>query len=222
MKHSNISKFLIELIVTFILCIALLGVIIYKDKASTEYKELVNNFNQCSTELNYANQYIDNNIKNRFNISKIAYPVPSNYTPYVTSTQGLRESIKNVDSGGSSTVSTYHNAIDFACPEGTSVYAVNNGYVIEVYPGFYNGRKFKGHSTYGGLVVIKHEDGTTSLYAHLSKTNVKEGTYVTKSQLIGESGGIKGKRASGMSTGPHLHFAMYVDITNLFEGVVND
>ena len=66
------------------------------------------------------------------------------------------------------------------------------------------------------MIEIRHPDGTTSLYAHLSMTLVTEGTYVSKGQLIGLSGGVKGRRGSGNSTGPHLHFAVYLNIESLF------
>lgn len=215
-QYNNIFKFLNKFICILILCIVLIGAILYKNMQETDTEKLISDLNNHQSELTEANNYIQDNIKKKTNISKIGYPIDKKYSSYITSTQNLRESIKDVNSGGGATISAYHNAIDFACPEGTKIYAVNDGYIKEVYPGYYNGKKFKGHPTYGGLIVIKHEDSTTSLYAHLSETFVKEGTYVTKGQLIGKSGGVKGKRGSGNSTGPHLHFAMYIDIMNLF------
>ena len=149
-------------------------------------------------------------------IDKLYFPLPEKYRYYISSEQGLRASIPNVNAGGGATSSTYHNAIDFAVPDKTPVYAAKSGYVKTVYPSYYNGEIWKGHPTYGGLIEIAHTDGTTTLYAHLSYTEVREGDYVEAKQEIGWSGGKKGRRGSGNSTGPHLHFSEYVDINNQF------
>ena len=66
------------------------------------------------------------------------------------------------------------------------------------------------------MLIINHFDGTISLYAHLSKTDVREGDYVTRGQLIGLSGGVKGRRASGQTTGPHLHYSVYLNMDDIF------
>ena len=150
-------------------------------------------------------------------IEKFLFPLPSKYINNVTSEQGLRESILGTDVGGEDTSDTFHNAIDIACPEKTIVYASKDGYVSCCYPSKYNGTKWKGHKTYGGMIIINHYDGTKTLYAHLSRTDVTEGTWVKKGQQIGLSGGKKGERGSGLSTGPHLHFAIYLDIRNTLE-----
>ena len=143
------------------------------------------------------------------------FPLPPEYRTYKTSEQGLRDAIPNVNAGGGYSLATYHNAVDYACPDKTEVYACDEGYVINVYPSYYNGEKWAGHKSYGGLIEIRHPDGTTSLYAHLSMTLITEGTYVSKGKLIGLSGGVKDRRGSGNSTGPHLHFAIYLNIESL-------
>lgn len=131
----------------------------------------------------------------------------------ISSGQGLRKSIVE---DYVVTENKYHYAIDIVVPEKTPVYAAKNGKIEEVWPSYYNG-KYKGHPSYGGLIVIKHYDGTYSLYAHLSKTEVQEGQLVSKGQLIGLTGGVKGKRGSGTSTGPHLHFSLTLDILSFLE-----
>ena len=151
-------------------------------------------------------------------ITKKLFPLPPKYKPYKTSGQGLRDSIPNVNSGGGSSLATFHNAIDYACPDKTEVYACDDGYVVNVYPSYYNGGAlYKGHGSYGGYIEIRHPDGTTSLYAHLSMTKVTEGSYVKRGDVIALSGGVKGRRGSGNSTGPHLHFAIYPDIESLLQ-----
>lgn len=143
------------------------------------------------------------------------FPLPEQYRYYVSSGQGMRGSIKNVNAGGGSSTATYHNAIDFAVPVGTKVYAAKSGYVTNAYPSAWNGSKWKGHPTYGGMIEIQHPDGTVSLYAHLIMTEVREGVFVKQGQEIGLTGGERGKRGSGNSTGPHLHFSIYVNIEDM-------
>jgi len=84
-----------------------------------------------------------------------------------------------------------HPGIDFAAPKGAPIYPVMDGKIISV-----------GYSRfgYGNHVVVQHKNGLTSLYAHLSKIEVKPGETVTKQAIIGLVG------STGWSTGPHLHF----------------
>lgn len=88
---------------------------------------------------------------------------------------------------------TYHGGIDMAANTGTAVYAALEGTVIEA--GYNN--------TYGNYVVIRHHSGYQTLYGHLNTINTKRGRYVYTNTKIGTVG------STGMSTGPHLHFAVY-------------
>ena len=144
-------------------------------------------------------------------IEIIQFKSPLNQKFEITSEQGIRNII--LDSNGNVIAGKiYHNALDFYVPEKTPVFASKSGAVITVYPSFYNGKKWKGHPYYGGLIELKHNDGTRTVYAHLSFTNVKEGETVEQGQEIGLSGGEINKRGSGVSTGPHLHFEIILDI----------
>lgn len=86
--------------------------------------------------------------------------------------------------------SGYHTGADFSVGTGTSVVAVAPG---EVVSSGYAG-------AYGNEVVILHDDGYYSQYAHLSSLSVSAGQRVGAGQEIGLSG------STGNSTGPHLHF----------------
>ncbi|MDI3406820.1 M23 family metallopeptidase [Streptomyces cavernicola] len=88
-----------------------------------------------------------------------------------------------------------HSGQDFAVPVGTKVTAVHNGTVVKAGP---NGAG--DGPAYGNAVVIKHENGRYSQYAHLSKVGVKIGQKVKTGQEIARSGN------TGNSSGPHLHF----------------
>lgn len=91
---------------------------------------------------------------------------------------------------GSSWSLGYHTGVDFAVSTGTSVKAVTSGEVVSA--GW--------AGSYGYEVIIKHDDGTYSQYAHLSAISVSDGQQVTTGQQVGRSG------STGNTTGPHLHF----------------
>lgn len=83
-----------------------------------------------------------------------------------------------------------HEGIDMAGPTGTAVYATGDGVVT------FASRQ----SGYGNLIKIKHELGTETRFAHLSRIRVKQGQRVSQGDLIGDMGN------TGRSTGPHLHY----------------
>ena len=88
-----------------------------------------------------------------------------------------------------------HLGTDFAAPTGTPARTVGDGVVS--FAGVQGG--------YGNVVIITHRSGHETLYAHLSKINVRVGEKVSQSQTIGLVG------STGWSTGPHLHFEFRVN-----------
>ncbi|MGL5721294.1 MAG: peptidoglycan DD-metalloendopeptidase family protein [Brevinema sp.] len=83
-----------------------------------------------------------------------------------------------------------HAGVDLAAPIGTPVHAAREGKVV-----------FAGSSgNYGLMIRIQHNNGFSTVYAHLSRINVQEGAWVSANQRIGDVGN------TGRSTGPHLHF----------------
>jgi murein DD-endopeptidase MepM/ murein hydrolase activator NlpD len=88
-----------------------------------------------------------------------------------------------------------HKGIDYAAPTGTPIRTVGDG-VVE-FAGTQRG--------YGNVIEIKHRDGKSTLFAHLSRIDVKKGQNVEQGSLIGAVG------STGFSTGPHLHFEFRVD-----------
>ncbi|MFG2498712.1 M23 family metallopeptidase [Streptomyces sp. NPDC048441] len=91
--------------------------------------------------------------------------------------------------------SSKHSGQDFAVPIGTSVEAAHNGTVVKA-----GGNGAGDGPAYGNAIVIKHDNGTFSQYAHLSKIDVRVGQTVGTGQHIAASGN------TGNSSGPHLHF----------------
>ena len=91
--------------------------------------------------------------------------------------------------------STYHKGVDWATPVGTAVMASCTGTVTRAGWG----------SGYGYVVYINHADGRQTRYGHLSKVLVKQGQTVTQGQKIALSGN------TGVSTGPHIHFEILIN-----------
>ena len=98
------------------------------------------------------------------------------------------------------------NAIDFAMPVGTEIYAARDGIVVKVVEHHNRNCLQKNCAEYNNLILIYHSDGTFGDYAHLKKNGalVREGDYVDAGQLIGYSGN------TGYSSNPHLHFEVFV------------
>ncbi|MBP6948804.1 MAG: peptidoglycan DD-metalloendopeptidase family protein [Candidatus Pacebacteria bacterium] len=92
-----------------------------------------------------------------------------------------------------------HNGIDFGIPVGTPIYSALAGTVI----GTGNTDASCSGVSYGKWVLVRHTNGLTTLYAHLSVISVSTGDKVTTRQKVGLSGN------TGYSTGPHLHFTVY-------------
>lgn len=88
-----------------------------------------------------------------------------------------------------------HHGMDLTDPAGTPVRPITDGTIV------YAGSTIFG---YGKHVVIKHDDIIQSLYAHLSKVNVKTGQTVSQDTEIGSVG------ATGWATGNHLHLEIFI------------
>jgi murein DD-endopeptidase MepM/ murein hydrolase activator NlpD len=88
-----------------------------------------------------------------------------------------------------------HLGVDYAAPTGTPVRSIGTGVVESA--GNMGG--------YGNAVVVKHHNGHSTVYAHLSQMLVKRGQSVAQGQSIGKVG------ATGWATGPHLHFEFRVN-----------
>ncbi len=98
-----------------------------------------------------------------------------------------------------------HNGVDFGGAIGTPIKAVLGGTVQEVNQGAVK------NCQYGKWVLVKHPNGLTSLYAHLSAISVTKGQAVSAGQTVGLMGN------TGYATGPHLHLTLYVSSAVTFK-----
>ena len=102
-----------------------------------------------------------------------------------------------------------HLGIDYAVNEGTPVRAIADGQVLwsdwsaKMPHGFATANMFVPGAPGGGITVLLQHDGYRGIYAHLSRTDLNNGQWVTRGDIIGYSGN------TGNSTGPHLHFEVY-------------
>lgn len=115
---------------------------------------------------------------------------PTNVPWRITSYWGDSRGHKGIDIGRSLSVDSIHGADILASKSGTITKSRYNG-------------------GYGYMVEIDHGDGTKTRYAHCSKLLYKEGAYVTKGTVIAKVG------SSGNSSGPHIHFEILVNGTQV-------
>jgi murein DD-endopeptidase MepM/ murein hydrolase activator NlpD len=90
-----------------------------------------------------------------------------------------------------------HDGVDFRASVGTPIKAALGGTVYEINHGAVQ------YCQYGKWVLIKHNNGLTTLYAHLSNITVEKGQQVGTGEVIGFAGN------TGYATGPHLHMTVY-------------
>lgn len=120
---------------------------------------------------------------------KWAWPTEKKYRNNITSPYGYRW-------GGQ-----FHAGVDIAGGYGSKIYATNNGVVVESkYDQYYENGKKRGNGHY---IIINHNNGWYSSYAHLSSRAVRIGDKVEMGQVIGYMG------ETGYATGVHLHFALW-------------
>jgi len=91
-------------------------------------------------------------------------------------------------------VKKFHYGMDFVAKEGTPVYATADGKVTMA----------QNYLSYGNFIKIDHGDGITTSYGHLNSIGIKRGQEVVRGQIIGTLGN------TGISTGPHLHYEVYL------------
>ena len=91
-------------------------------------------------------------------------------------------------------VRKFHKGVDFSAPTGTEIYATGDGVITEAK---------KSRRNYGNTLLIDHDYGYETLYAHIHEFKVKKGEWVKRGQVIATVGN------TGKSTAPHLHYEIH-------------
>lgn len=145
-------------------------------------------------------------------IDKGSYPAPRNGVLswplddiYITQKFGKTVGAEKLYTSGS------HNGIDFRAPIGTKVKNVLEGVVV----GTGNTDAYSGCYSFGKWVMVRHDNGLSTIYGHLSVISTSNGQRLGTGDLIGFSGN------TGYSTGPHLHISVYATQGVRIEQFVN-
>jgi len=121
------------------------------------------------------------------------FPLPEKYMEKIT--WGYNQDALHPITGKETT----HMGIDVAAPTGTPVFATGDGVV----------KKAADEKGWGKLVIVEHEGGYASFYAHMDEIEAENGVKVRKGEVIGAVG------STGQSTGPHLHYEVRLDGNHL-------
>jgi murein DD-endopeptidase MepM/ murein hydrolase activator NlpD len=125
----------------------------------------------------------------------LGWPVPGHTT--ITSPFGVR-------TDPATGQPRMHNGVDIGAPKGTPILAVESGTVVQAINGCVEGNRACGGG-YGNFVVIRHENGIETLYAHNTQVLVTVGEQVQRGQMIARAGN------TGKSFGSHLHLEVRVN-----------
>lgn len=173
------------------------GVNRYKELEGFNNSELVINTSKrvdmISKELAIQSKSLDEILKLAKEKSALLEAIPA--------IQPVRnENLKSIASGFGyrsdpfTKVRKFHAGMDFSAKVGAPIFATGDGVVI---------RADNTASGYGNHIVLKHGFGYETLYAHLSKYNIKKGQKVKRGDIIGFVG------STGRSEGPHLHYEVH-------------
>ena len=165
------------------------------------FKDGNNKEEGVSTSINIIDDEFFGNASNHPKIDRLSelsglgeFIPPLEGTLTISSPFGARNAIV-----GKKTTSKkeFHLGVDVPKPQGTPIFAVKEGKVIQV--------KTNLRSSYGIYVTLDHGNGVRTRYAHMSKELVKEGQTVKQGEVIGLVG------STGNSTGAHLHFELIIN-----------
>ena len=180
-----------------------------KNKEET-YKELVKTKEELKAQ--FEKELYEYETQLNLIVDKDKYPEPRHGilswpldNVYITQRFGRTIAAKTLYLSGS------HNGVDFRAGVGTRIKSALEGTVVgvgntDLYPGCYS---------FGKWVMVKHDNGLSTIYAHLSVISVSNGQRIETGGLIGYSGN------TGYTTGPHLHVGLYATQGVRIEKYVN-
>ncbi len=180
-----------------------------KNKEQT-YKQLVKTKEQQKAQ--FEKELFEYESQLSYLIDKNSYPRPKNgilswplESVFINQKFGKTVGAEKLYTSGS------HNGVDFRATTGTKVINVLSGTVVgtgntDAYPGCYS---------FGKWVMVKHDNGLSTIYGHLSVISAVNGQRMNTGDIIGYSGN------TGYSTGPHLHISVYATQGVRIEKYVN-
>ncbi len=172
------------------------------DKLIAEINAQEDVLEEMEAELNKAAKELDAQIKAKEYAAQIAkVPSESGYLWPLSGSYNVLSSLFGPRRHPVTHKPGNHSGIDIPAPSGTKIYAAKSGVVIHAAKGT------GGYWSYGNYVIVSHSDGTSTLYAHMSRIGCKQGQTVKQGDVIGYVG------TTGRSTGNHLHFEVRVGST---------
>jgi murein DD-endopeptidase MepM/ murein hydrolase activator NlpD len=158
---------------------------------------LINNIEYDIDELESINYFLQSREK-FVDAFPFIWPIDIDGIPEITSKFGAREYSTIGNIGGTNKDGLhFHAGIDLKLDIGTPIRATSNGNVYQIWSDdTYLGQ----HPVYGNLIILKHDYGFETYYAHLDDIMVTRGEKVERGDIIGHGGN------SGMSNGPHVHY----------------
>lgn len=170
----------------------------YESEISNDYSDLINETNRrlsildkkLAKELYSLNSLVDEAYSHQDMLIHIPAIQPIDNKDLKRTASGWGYRIHPIYK-----IRKFHFGLDFTAPINTPIYATGDAQVQFVIES--TDRSSKG---YGNLIILNHDYGYRTLYAHLNKFNVKQGQYVKRGEIIGYVG------STGISTGPHLHY----------------
>ncbi len=161
------------------------------------YQDSIKQLEQRQSDIAVEIEKIESTLRQQINYKNLPASVPGLLTLPVKGI--LTQGYGATNFARSAYRGKWHNGIDISAPIGTPIVAAADGVVQSTD----NQDRYCYKGAYGKYVAIRHYDGLTTIYGHMSLIAVKDGQQVQRGEVIGYVG------QTGYATGPHVHFGVY-------------